>query len=82
MTAGDAPGEGSGEAPGDESEDDRGPEGERPPCDEAGCTRPAGVVLHVPWDEDRAVCPAHARVLARPDGVVAEPIEGAETEWP
>lgn len=56
--------------------------GEPQDCDEPGCSRPAGVVLHVPWDEDRAVCPAHARVLARQDGIVAEPMEGAESEWP
>lgn len=51
-------------------------------CEEPGCDRRAAVVLHVPWDDDRRVCPAHARVLARPDGVVAEPIAGAEGEWP
>jgi hypothetical protein len=49
-----------------------------PTCDEGGCGRPAAVRLHVPWSDDRTVCTAHARVLARPDGVVAEPIEGAE----
>ena len=48
------------------------------PCDESGCDRPAAVRLHVPWADDRSVCTAHARVLARRDGVVAEPIEGAE----
>lgn len=51
-------------------------------CDESECSNPAAVALHIPWAEDRAVCPAHARVLSRPDGVVAEPIDGAEREWP
>lgn len=67
------PGDGNG---------DRAVERERGPatCDESGCGRPAAVRLHIPWDDDRTVCTAHARVLARPDGVVAEPIEGAEWE--
>lgn len=56
--------------------------GDGPVCAESGCERRAAVRLHVPWDEDRAVCPAHARALASQDGVVAEPIEGAESEWP
>lgn len=59
----------------------RGGEGNGP-CDEPGCERAAAVWLHVPWAEDRRVCPAHTRVLSRPDGVVAEPIPGAEGEWP
>jgi hypothetical protein len=49
-------------------------------CAEAACDSEAAVRLHIPWTEDREVCTAHARVLARRDGVVAEPIEGAE--WP
>ena len=56
--------------------------GDSPTCDAPDCSDRAAVRLHVPWDEDRRVCPAHARVLARPDGVVAEPIEGVEDEWP
>ena len=51
-------------------------------CAEDGCEAVAAVRLHVPWAADRAVCVAHARVLARQDGVVAEPLEGAEGEWP
>jgi len=51
-------------------------------CSEVDCPEPAAVLLHIPWAEDRTVCPAHARVLSRQDGVVAEPIEGAEREWP
>lgn len=51
-------------------------------CEEAGCEERAAVRLHVPWDENRVVCPAHARPVARKDGVVAEPLEGTESEWP
>lgn len=50
-------------------------------CAEEGCQREAAVRLHVPWDDDREVCTAHARPVARKDGVVAEPLEGAESEW-
>jgi hypothetical protein len=49
-------------------------------CAEEGCEREAAVRLRIPWDADRAVCAAHARVLAQRDGVVAEPIEDAD--WP
>jgi hypothetical protein len=42
-------------------------------CSEDDCTRPACVELHIPWDENRVVCAAHARVLGRRDGVVADP---------
>lgn len=51
-------------------------------CAEDGCSNPAAVRLHVPWAENREVCAAHARVLARRDGVVADPLEGREDEWP
>lgn len=43
-------------------------------CAEEDCDRPAVVELHVPWDENRLVCAAHARVLGRRDGVVADPL--------
>ncbi|AGB31594.1 hypothetical protein Natpe_1700 [Natrinema pellirubrum DSM 15624] len=43
-------------------------------CTEPDCQRPATVELHVPWDENRHVCAAHARVLGRQDGVVADPL--------
>lgn len=49
-----------------------------PDCDEDGCDRPATVTLHVPWADNRAVCAAHARVLGRQDGVVADPDDDAE----
>ena len=44
-------------------------------CAEDGCERPAAVELHVPWADNRLVCAAHARVAARADGVVADPID-------
>ena len=53
-----------------------------PECSESDCDEPAAVRLHVPWDENRVVCPAHARVLVQQDGVVADPLDGSETEWP
>ncbi len=53
---------------------------DREPCAEEGCERPAAVRLHVPWAENREVCTAHARVLARKDGIVAEPLEEVD-EW-
>lgn len=51
-------------------------------CAEEDCTRAAAVRLHVPWAGEREVCAAHARVLAQRDGVVAEPLEDAEGEFP
>lgn len=50
-------------------------------CAEDGCEKPAAVRLYVPWTDDRKVCTAHARVLARQDGVVADPIADAD-DWP
>lgn len=51
-------------------------------CAEEGCERAVAVRLHIPWADDREVCAAHARVLAQRDGVVAEPLEGADGEFP
>lgn len=51
-------------------------------CAEDGCERAVAVLLHVPWAEDRAVCAAHARSLATNDGVVAEPLDDADEEFP
>lgn len=51
-------------------------------CTESDCDRPAAVRLRVPWDADRAACPACARALAQRDGVVAEPLPGHEDAWP
>lgn len=50
-------------------------------CTENGCTEPAGVKLRIPWAADRAVCPAHARVIAQQDGIVAEPLDDAADHW-
>lgn len=50
-------------------------------CAEPGCTRPAAVRLHIPWAAERDVCTAHARALVQQDGVVAEPLDGAEDDW-
>ncbi|WP_202935109.1 hypothetical protein [Halorussus amylolyticus] len=52
-----------------------------PECAEEECSESAGVRLHIPWAESREVCAAHARVLARTDGIVAEPLEEND-EWP
>jgi hypothetical protein len=49
-------------------------------CEEDGCGRAAAVLVCIPWDADREVCTGHARSLAQQDGVVAEPLEGAD--WP
>jgi len=49
-------------------------------CAEDGCSEPATVRLYVPWADDREVCSAHARVLGRRDGVVADPLDGSGTE--
>ena len=43
-------------------------------CSEPECSRSAAVELHIPWDDNRLVCAAHARVLGRQDGVVADPL--------
>lgn len=51
-------------------------------CEEADCDNPAAVRLHVPWAENREVCASHARVLAQKDGIVPEPIDGAEGDFP
>jgi hypothetical protein len=51
-------------------------------CTEPDCENPAAVRLHIPWDENRVVCAAHARGLARQDGVVPEPLDDSDAEWP
>lgn len=53
-----------------------------PRCAETDCDRPATVRVHVPWADDREVCAAHARSIAAKDGVVAEPLEDADGEFP
>ena len=42
----------------------------------------AVVELYVPWAENRVVCAGHARVIARQDGVVADPLDEADDAWP
>jgi hypothetical protein len=53
-----------------------------PRCAEDECDQPAAVRVHVPWGTDRAVCAAHARTIASQDGVVAEPLDDADEEFP
>ncbi|MEF8780569.1 MAG: hypothetical protein V5A46_07805 [Haloferacaceae archaeon] len=55
---------------------------ELPECARPECSNRAAVRLHVPWDENRVVCPACARALVQQDGVVAEPLADADDEWP
>lgn len=51
-------------------------------CEEAGCTSTAAFELHVPWAANRYVCPGHARVAVRQEGVVADAIEAADESLP
>lgn len=51
-------------------------------CTEDGCEEPAAFELHLPRAENRVVCPGHARVLARRDGVVADPLDDADERLP
>jgi hypothetical protein len=51
-------------------------------CTQEGCDSEASFELHVPWTDNRVVCAAHARVESRQDGVVADPLEGADEELP
>ncbi|MFB6165653.1 MAG: hypothetical protein ABEJ31_10885 [Haloarculaceae archaeon] len=53
-----------------------------PTCTEEGCDTTAAVRLHVPWDENRVVCLAHARVWSQKEGVVADPLDSADEELP
>ncbi|MEF8851106.1 MAG: hypothetical protein V5A44_10455 [Haloarculaceae archaeon] len=53
-----------------------------PTCNEADCEEEAVVELHVPWAANRLVCAGHARVAARQDGVVADPLDDADDAWP
>lgn len=51
-------------------------------CTEDGCDREAAVMVYIPWAEDRPVCAAHGRALVQQDGVVADPLEESDAEWP
>jgi hypothetical protein len=53
-----------------------------PVCEAEGCEREAAVELYIPWRENQLVCPAHARTLSRKDGIVPNPMDGHEDEWP
>jgi len=53
-----------------------------PTCSEDDCEEPATVELHIPWAENRLVCAGHARVVARQDGVVADPLDDSDDVWP
>jgi len=53
-----------------------------PECEAEDCLEPAAVELYIPWRENMLVCPGHARTLGRQDGVVPNPMEGHEEEWP
>lgn len=51
-------------------------------CEVEGCADAATFRLYVPWDDDQLVCAGHARVRARQDGVVADPLDSAHDELP
>lgn len=51
-------------------------------CEVEDCETEASFELHIPWRENMLVCAGHARVMAREDGVVADPLESAEDELP
>jgi hypothetical protein len=58
-------------------------EGERESeCEVGDCSRAAAVRLHDPRGPNRLVCAAHARAMVQSEGVVAEPLEGSESEFP
>lgn len=48
-------------------------------CAEDDCENEAAVRLHIPWAENRDVCTAHARVQARQEGIVSEPLD--DVDW-
>lgn len=51
-------------------------------CAKEGCDSPATFELHIPWRENEYVCAGHARVEGRKEGIVADPIDGAEDHMP
>ena len=51
-------------------------------CTQDGCDREASFELHIPWTENRVVCAAHARVEGEKDGIVADPLDGADDRLP
>lgn len=51
-------------------------------CEVTGCEEAASVELDIPWTDNELVCAGHARVRARRDGVVANPLESADEALP
>ncbi|WP_330631373.1 hypothetical protein [Halocatena halophila] len=51
-------------------------------CSETECENTAAVRLFVPGNQPRLVCPAHGRVIAQRDGVVAEVLDTDDASWP
>jgi hypothetical protein len=51
-------------------------------CSEADCDSEAAFKLLIPWKENEYVCPGHARIRARQDGVVADALDTADDELP
>ncbi len=51
-------------------------------CSETSCENSAAVRLFIPGNQPRLVCPAHGRVIAQRDGVVAEVLDTDEVSWP
>ena len=51
-------------------------------CTEDGCDSEASFELHIPWTENRVVCAPHARVEGEKDGIVADPLDGADDRLP
>lgn len=51
-------------------------------CEEDGCDGAAAFELHIPWKANEFVCPGHARVKARQEGIVADALDNADDELP
>ena len=51
-------------------------------CTQEGCEERATFELYIPWTENRVVCSGHARVEARKDGIVADPLDDADDDLP
>lgn len=51
-------------------------------CAAEGCESEATFELHIPWTDNEFVCAGHARVRAQQEGVVADPLDGADEHMP
>ncbi len=51
-------------------------------CQVGDCDDEAVFELHIPWGDNEVVCAGHARVKARQDGVVADPLSAADDALP